>query len=284
MGLNSRPKAGETAFLTPPVPAGGEGECDSLKRQPDPNEMISIPERLNELLFEAEPVLRDIYGDLLARKNKPEEKDWPDWCYLPTSSTVELVRWMFKDRDEVDIEDVISEAPKMAAVSAWRPCRAVIDLSDKKRQEKIMKQEIPTDPGPRDLDMGVWCPFVFLGADETGSKHGAFLHLDEKDDRPVLHGLGVDENLDSRPFPVELQQGSLKAGARKVLEETLKGRRPGEPMGIELGTTDQMVEDFEPILKMAYYIAETEWTPRLPEAPRRTIEMPHATTVYQEAE
>lgn len=59
---------------------------------------------------------------------------------------------------------------------------------------------------------------------------------------------------------------------------------PCEHPEIEMDVSERMAEDLEPILKMAYHVATTEWEPRLPGAPRQTIEMPDATTVYQEVE
>jgi len=240
---------------------------------------MDLPTRLHNDLTREYKGIWDRVKDFLGARGQ-DIPDWPEWCYMPMAGAYAIVsgggalpKWKRAD------------ISKVAAVAAWRPTRAIVEVVPT-RLQSLWEGEVPEEVGADDLSsLPVWGPYVDLQNIDSAPAEGAILHLehDVNDDHAEFRGLLVHEDLSTTPAVLDLGK-SLKEGARSVIEEAVRvARDEKEQAPVELGVTEAMTERVRPLLSIALYLASSKstWHPERPMRPSRdTADPPSESTVY----
>jgi len=233
--------------------------------------MTTIPLRLHRKIEQKYPKAWRLYADFIDMKGSPDLADWPSWCYMPMAAAYGVV-----SGGGALTPERAKDIAKVAALAAWRPYRAVVDLRQTPLDE-MLKAELPANPEPGHFDLPVWCPFVQVTHEE-----GLFLHLehDINGGHAEFRGLYVTDKLECMPIVMDLR-GTLQEGARSVVQEAFRvSQSRGGYLPLEMGVTDRIAKAVEPAMTIAVYLREQKWTPQVESPRRRTADAASSDQLY----
>lgn len=234
--------------------------------------MGSIPKRLHDKITQKYKGVWEQYDDFIKSKGSSDLGDWPSWCYMPMAGAYAVV-----SGGGALPPDGARDISKVAAVAAWRPDRAIIDLREASVEE-ILETSLPDNPQPSDFRLPVWCPFVQLTDQE-----GVFLHLehDMNDGHAEFRALYIDEDLECIPLVMDLRE-TLQEGARTMVEEGFRvSQERGEFLPLAKGITEEIASTVEPAMALCVYLRMHEWNPDPNPPPRRTAQAASEDTHYR---
>ncbi|MCS3698244.1 hypothetical protein [Salinibacter ruber] len=261
-----------------------------------------IPMRLHDALTARYPRLVDTYDRKIGTKGAEGHADWSPWCFAAGGIAATIASNRHAAAPEtVGAGQAFEDIHRIAAIAAWRPDRYVLDLSDRPSTaiETIPAQVSPPRRlRPDTFHFGAWCPFVFLGRGADGQNRGLFVYLDDPgtdnatNGPPMLIGVVARADLACRTVAVALGQGGLMRGIETAMKEISETRQVDTEEAVEvdeeelekeavprLGKTTDYAREARIAATVALFVSQADWTPPLPEAPRRTIAMAEETTV-----
>ncbi|MCS3676340.1 hypothetical protein GGP72_000236 [Salinibacter ruber] len=258
--------------------------------------------RLHDALTARYPRLVDTYDRKIGAKGAEGHTDWSPWCFAAggIAATIASNRHAAAPKT-VGAGQAFEDIHRIAAIAAWRPDRYVLDLSDRPSTaiETIPAQVSPPRRlRPDTFHFGAWCPFFFLGRGADGQNRGLFVYLDDPgtdnatNGPPMLIGVVARADLACRTVTVALGQGGLMRGIETAMKEISETRQVDTEEAVEvdeeelekeavprLGKTTDYAREARIAATVALFVSQADWTPPLPEAPRRTIAMAEETTV-----